>query len=780
MWKEKSHANKNLNSQLCGFFFLHNATHFTTFRLMTDKSPDPSPDRSRFSWDRFINDGQERLAALIDIEPPSADAVPASGLVGPKQSSTTTNTETAIASVKDEVDPKICVPGIEITGEPFGKSMPSLVATTPLEVEGNLVGPGAGGSKTSGGKSSSTLDRMRRTIKRHTGQQGKVTGGETDHSTAKKTDKHVKTRSKHRSKSNSDSSPTSTAHTVSAPAADTVADSVGTTMVDKLMDRLVTSALPTVSFKTSDADWRAQNLKGQPPFSINLMTNNFRKMTARTGIAFEIIYTFLEIISWKDPVFTTAVLAIYSFVVLNPRLVPIVPIFILLSHIMVPSYMYRHPPDSTFIKPVNPIPAEGAALADPVIPKPVPELSREFFYNVVDTQNFMVLYIDAFDLGLEFLRRFAFFESDECTSSLVFSVLLGSSVVIYLLTPLIIQYTPWKLVFLSAGWGFAGITHPRFREQFIVPLKLHLRDTREKGKKTLEKVVTTTRARVASVRHKTNRSESFASDVSAIFDNASVSSHVLTTDDEDHMRSDQDNEDDLSSTFSSSSDSDDSEENQVQEKPDTLLEKYNKFWGQVDLLARVEFNLIEPHEKRETEVFELQLTYKPASPTSSAPYHWSSSAFASHPYLPLTRGPVTNLNFMSCTTLTEVLAPPEWTFASWSRWKLDLDLGWVDRRGMPTVAKTGDTFVELGARNNDSDFIVNEKWVRDKYPVSFGTGAATTSSAAPPLTVTTAALELLGLDEVPVDENGEKYKLYLRRRRWIRVCVRQSKVPALV
>ena len=93
---------------------------------MTDKSPDPSPDRSRFSWDRFINDGQERLAALIDIEPPSADAVPASGLVGPKQSSTTTNTETAIASVKDEVDPKICVPGIEITGEPFGKSMPSL------------------------------------------------------------------------------------------------------------------------------------------------------------------------------------------------------------------------------------------------------------------------------------------------------------------------------------------------------------------------------------------------------------------------------------------------------------------------------------------------------------------------------------------------------------------------------------------------------------------------------------------------------------------------------
>jgi hypothetical protein len=745
---------------------------------MTEKSPDSSADRSRFSWDRFIHDGQERLAALIEIEPPSADAAPTSASVEPKQSSTTTNTEPAIASIKGEVDPKKLLPGIENAGKVSSNSAPSVVATTPLEVEANFVEPGAGSSTTSGGKNNSTIDRMRRTIKRHTDQQAKTIARESDHS-ATKIDKHVKTRSKHRSKSNSDSSPARTAPTVAAPAADSAADSIGTTMVDKLMDRLVTSSLPTVSFNTSDADWRAQNLKGQPPFSINLMTKNFRKMTARTGIVFEIIYTFLEITSWKDPVFTTAVLAIYSYVVLNPRLVPIVPILILLSHIMVPSYMYRHPPDSTFIKPINPIPAEGSALADPVIPKAVPELSREFFYNVVDTQNFMVLYIDAFDLALEFLRRFAFFESDECTSSLVFSVLLGSSVAIYLLTPLIIQYTPWKLVFLSVGWGLAGIAHPRFREQFIVPLKLHLRNTREKGKKTLEKVVITTRARVASVRHKSNPSGSFASDLSATFDNASVSSHALTTDDEDHTRSDEDHDDNLSSASSSSSDySEEEEENKVQEKTDTLLEKYNKFWAHVDLFARVEFNLIEPHEKRETEIFELQLTYKSASATSSAPYHWSASAFASHPYLPLARGPITNLNFMSCSTLAEVLAPPEWTFASWSRWKLDLDLEWVDRRGMPTVAKTGDTFVELGTKNNDSDSTVNEKWVRDKYPVSFGTGAATASSAAPPLTVTTAALDLLGLDDVPVDENGDKYKLYLRRRRWIRVCIRQPKFSA--
>ncbi|KAF5098543.1 hypothetical protein D0Z00_001986 [Geotrichum galactomycetum] len=599
---------------------------------MTNKSSDPNIDRSRFSWDRFLHDGQERLAALIEIEPPSAEAAPASASVEPKQSSTTTNRKPAIASVQGEVDPKKLVPGNENAGKASSNSVSSVVAMTPLEVEANLAGPCAGNSTTSGGKSSSTLDLVRRTIKRHTDQRTKETAGEPDQSATKKIDKRAKTRSRHRSKPSLDSSSANTSPTVATSATDPATDSVGTTMVDKLMDRLVTSSLPTVSFNTSDADWRAQNLKGQPPFSINLMTKNFRKMTA----------------------------------------------------------------------------------------------------------------------------------------------------LIYLLTPLIIQYTPWKLVFLSAGWGLAGIAHPRFREQFIVPLKLHLRDTREKGKKTLEKVVTSTRAHVANVRHKTNPSGSFASDLSATFDNASVSSHALTTDDEDHARSDED-QDNLSLASSSSSDySDDEEENKVQEKPDTLLEKYNKFWKQVDLFARVEFNLIEPHEKREIEIFELQITYKPASATSNAPYHWSTSAFASHPYLPLTRGPVTNLNFMSCSVLAEVLAPPEWTFASWSRWKLDLDLGWVDHRGMPIKANTGDNLVEFGTNNNDNDPIVNEKWVYDKYPVSLGTGAATANSTAPALTVTTAALELLGLDDVPVEANGDKYKLFLRRRRWIRVCVRQAKLPASV
>lgn len=751
---------------------------------MTDKYFDSKTDQSRFSWECIINDGQKRLASLIDIESPPVVDTPVSAStasVEPNHSNKTNTSEQAIAPEKGKQEQNKIVFGIDPVAKTVKNSTPSTASSTLLDVEASLIHPSSEDSAKSSSKAKSSLDRMRHIVKGHTNEQTKGASVESQDSATKKSGKHSKVRSKHRSKSNSDTSTISSNTGATAPN-ESLIEPAGSTMVEKLMDRLVTSSLPTVSFNTSDADWRAQKLKGQPPFSINTMTKNFRKMTSRTGIAFEILYTLFEVVSWKDPVFTMAVLAIYSFVVLNPQLVPIVPIIFLLSHIMVPSYMYRHPPDSNFIKPKNPIPAQGPALASPVIPKPVPELSREFFYNVVDTQNFMVLYIDGFDLVLEFLRRFAFFESDECTSSLVFSVLLGSSVLIYLLTPLIIQYTPWKLVFLSAGWGLAGISHPRFREQFIVQLKMHLRDTREKGKKTLKKVVTTTRARVAGVRRSVP-SGSFASDRSVIFDNASVASHALTTDEEDNTHLDEHNDSNLSSSssFSSSESSDDKENRNHENKMDTLLEKYNKFWAQVDVLARTEFNFIEPHEKRETEIFELQITYKSASTTNNAPYHWSASAFTSHPYLPLARGPVTSLSFMSCGALADVVAPPEWIFANWSRWKIDLDQGWVARRGIPIVAETGDSFVEFGADDNNSDSAAtaNEKWVCDKYPISFSNGPTTNSSTVPPNVIIVAALELLGID-VPVDENGDKYKLYLRRRRWIRTCIRQAKIPAQV
>lgn len=56
----------------------------------------------------------------------------------------------------------------------------------------------------------------------------------------------------------------------------------------------------------------------------------------------------------------------------------------------------------------SPVIADGPPLADAIVPKPVPEISREFYMNVVDTQNAMDLYVQGYDSTLAILRRFAF------------------------------------------------------------------------------------------------------------------------------------------------------------------------------------------------------------------------------------------------------------------------------------------------------------------------------------------------------------------------------------
>lgn len=654
------------------------------------ETPPAQKSTTSFSWDRFLLEGQEKLASFIDIEGPEA--------VLNHEKSATASMDFGALSPMNTKDSE----------------------TSSLNSFGSMSASGLGKSKDK--KYESSMDRMKRTIKRYS-ESTKESLPDPESSTTSLASKKPKPPKETKKKKDE------------PPEAQT--------MMDKLMDKLVISALPTAAVNTKDTDWRSENMKGKPQFSINIMGTNFRKMTARTGVIYETMYTAIEIFSWKNPFYTLSALSIYSYLVLNPRLIPIAPLLFISFRIMVPAYIYRHPPDPTYIKPANPIPAPGPPLAEAVVPKPVPEISREFFYNVVDTQNAMVEYVDAFDGISECLQRFAFFDADECTSSFVYTVLVGSSVVLYILLPYLIEYVPWRLFFVLLGWVGAGFTHPMSKSKVIQPMRTQIKATKEKGKRTLEKMVSSTRSKLSQ-----------PSTEPPILD------QQLVEPINDH-------------------DSDSESENEQE----TLKSKYNSFWKKVDSIAYHEFNFYEPHEQREVEMFEVQYSFKSkrknhnhkqnlsvenavAAPSEEHADneaqniaelehevgHWQPSLFSNHPYLPVLRGtflPPTTVTSsvhpeltQGATALSEVLAPPFWQFVPGANWKLDLDAdSWVQARGIPVDEETGEAFVMV-----DSD----EKWVYDKHPT------------------TTARVD----DAYDADDKQGKPKIYIRRRRWSRICTR--------
>lgn len=668
----------------------------------------PPIDSSRFSWNKLIHDGQEKLASLIDIEGPSQ----------PRSSSD------SLRSVDTDAEKKgstILSSRKEDDGSQINSNKASMTSSSPHDDTKDKRYP------------ESSIDRMRRTIMRYSEQVkepeelAKVRSAKEESAPLKKAKKPI----------------------TETPIAKKPA-SEAPTMMDKLIDRLVTNTLPTASVDITSLDSRSQWLKGQPPFSINTMSNNFRRMTTRTTVVYDTAYAVLEILEWRNPWFTLSVLSFYSYCVLNPRLLITVPLLFLTARLMVPAYMYRHPSDPTAYQPSNPIPAPGPPLSDASIPKPVPEISREFFYNMVDTQNAMVLYIDAFDGVLDFLKRFAFFDADECMSSLAYTVLLIASVVLYFAIPLIIRIVPWKFIFFIIGWFGLAFAHPTLR------------------RKGLQQ-----------------------------FTNQYIPSRHLPDDFEEDAE-----------------DEDETDKESSIRDVKAIKEKIQEgFWQKAYNVAHKEFYFYEPHEQREVEMFEIQVMLrnkakpghkraKSTEPDLSAQSpeelkdseskdpelipedliasetggHWEHSMYSTNPYLPILRGKAIPPYFPSsapaayiesrigsssasvplppvaATTLSEVLAPRAWQFVPGANWKLDMDANtWVSARGIPQSPETATEQPEQHLVVIDDEV----KWVYDTHPVNISPPGAG------------------GIQTTIAEVTGEQEQtLCVRRRRWTRICTR--------
>lgn len=239
----------------------------------------------------------------------------------------------------------------------------------------------------------------------------------------------------------------------------------------KLMDKILALALPPTSSKVAR---RVQIQEGKAPFSMNLMGKNFRGVTSRFTIIYETLYTVLEVLMWKRPTFTLGVMAIYSFICLHPRLLFISPLAYIMFGVMVPAYCSRH-----FDKNENYLTTQWPVI-EPKIPAPAPEFSRDFYINMVDTQNAMTDFIQTYDIVAGILARLIYFAGDEALSAAIYSVGLVGIVIFYFYGDSILRIMPWRFFFFVLGWAVILLLNPMLHRLALREYQKLPRETREK------------------------------------------------------------------------------------------------------------------------------------------------------------------------------------------------------------------------------------------------------------------------------------------------------------
>lgn len=178
---------------------------------------------------------------------------------------------------------------------------------------------------------------------------------------------------------------------------------------------------------------------------------------SRIGIAFVFQARMIRLFSWRFPTRTLSFLAVYSFVCLNPYLLPVLPLAVVLLFIMVPAFLARHPPPpSTSTLGTTPYYSyQGPALAPAKTIKPASETSKDFFRNMRDLQNSMADFANMHDALVAFLAPPTNF-SNETLSSTVFLIMTVITASLFLMAHIL----PWRFIFLLGGNVAVIAGHP--------------------------------------------------------------------------------------------------------------------------------------------------------------------------------------------------------------------------------------------------------------------------------------------------------------------------------
>ncbi|CCE62921.1 hypothetical protein TPHA_0D02850 [Tetrapisispora phaffii CBS 4417] len=239
-------------------------------------------------------------------------------------------------------------------------------------------------------------------------------------------------------------------------------------MADVLVENLLKIAIPPSSeMGSTNLDKRMQMIKDRPRLSAPLMTANFIQTNARLSFPFNLTNEFLNIFSWTNPAYTLSITLLYSFIILKPLpTITLLPMLYILCAVMTPQYLYMHKPETTPLLDYNPTPAQGPPLRKAVVPVPAPHLSQEFLINMTDLQNHMLLYVEVYDFIASIIGSFAFF-TNEVVSSFIYILLIGIIILNCFFTDVLLQFIPFKQLFLIFGWIIILLCHPSNRDYFL-------------------------------------------------------------------------------------------------------------------------------------------------------------------------------------------------------------------------------------------------------------------------------------------------------------------------
>lgn len=264
--------------------------------------------------------------------------------------------------------------------------------------------------------------------------------------------------------------------------------------IDILMGKLLVHAV-IPDKKDLEARLNDPIRKETESLSIPKFTKNLRKMTAKLGGVFKVQYFIVRIFHWTQPSLTISALIIYTFIVLHPTLIFILPLICLLYGIMMPGYIYRHPIHKPKLLKVkqrgesllekfskiegNPklaeLVEEEKVFEDEQIERSIPELNEkidtnvrllkknmEFLVNMRDLQNSLTNSLRMVSKIEKFWYGTAGFKDERVSTSLFFTVFLTVCFLI-----IIGPYIPWRLLLITIGWNSLIMIHPKIHPQLL-------------------------------------------------------------------------------------------------------------------------------------------------------------------------------------------------------------------------------------------------------------------------------------------------------------------------
>lgn len=178
----------------------------------------------------------------------------------------------------------------------------------------------------------------------------------------------------------------------------------------------------------------------------------------------------IRLLSWKTPSQTLSLLAVSTFICLDPYLLAVLPLASAVFFIMVPAFLHRHPPPPPDITHAASYSMNGPPLAPPRTLKPATEMSKDFFRNMRDLQNSMDDFSVIHDAVIDTVTPRTNF-SNEPLSSTIYLVLFISSCLLFISSHLL----PWRYLSLAICWTAIPFGHPGVQKLFWANREEHIK-----------------------------------------------------------------------------------------------------------------------------------------------------------------------------------------------------------------------------------------------------------------------------------------------------------------